>query len=288
MNYEDSGTPTEISQTFRELVVQRYALAMPERLLGSPASDGTLDELLAHKSVRSFSDRPLPEGTIEALVAAAQSASTSSNLQTWSVVAVQDPERKSQAATWCANQEFIRQAPLFFVFIADLARLTWVCEQEGSPGEGLDYFEMFLMAALDATLAAQNAAVAAEKLGLGICCVGGARNHPRELAELLRLPPRTIGLFGMAVGWPAEGLTTTVKPRLPQPGLLHYETYGEAAWGDQVAAYNAIMNAFFEEQGMTDHPVWSKGSAQRVASAKSLSGRHVFRQILEERGFGLK
>ena len=288
MNNESLEISDTSVQTFRELVRRRYGAAAPEVLLHSPASEGALDELFAHKSVRAFADRPLVEGTVEALAAAAQSASSSSNLQTWSVVAIQDPERKSRAATLCANQEFIRRAPLFFVFVADLARLTWVSEQESSPAEGLDYFETFLLAAIDATLAAQNAAVAAEKLGLGICYVGGARNHPRELAELLHLPPRTIGLFGMAVGWPAPALTTTVKPRLPQPGLLHYETYDDVAWEEELRQYNQIMNGFFAEQGLVDHPSWSKTSAQRVASKKSLAGRHVLREILEERGFGLK
>ena len=77
---------------------------------------------------------------------------------------------------------------------------------------------MFLTAAIDTALAAQNAAVAAEGLSLGICYVGSARNHPRELAALLHLPLRVIALFGLAIGWPAEHDATTVKPRLPQPG----------------------------------------------------------------------
>lgn len=49
----------------------------------------TIDQLLEHRSVRAFTDKPLPDGTIETLIAAAQSASTSSNLQVWSVVAIQ-------------------------------------------------------------------------------------------------------------------------------------------------------------------------------------------------------
>ena len=92
-------------------------------------------------------------------------------------------------------------------------------EREELPGAALDYTEMFVTAAIDASLAGQNAAVAAESLGLGICYVGGARNHPQELAALLNLPPRVIALFGLAVGWPVDGDTSEIKPRLPQSGV---------------------------------------------------------------------
>lgn len=278
---------TAQNSTFQELLARRYGESAPEILRDFDFDSPTLEVLFGHKSVRQFKDQPLATGTVEALAAAAQSASSSSNLQAWSLVAVQNPEHKSEVATLCANQEFIRQAPLFFVFIADLARLKWVSDLEESPAEGLDYFESFLLAALDATLAAQNVAIAAESLGLGICYVGGARNHPRELAELLKLPERSIAVFGLAVGWPEEELTTTVKPRLPQPGLLHYETYEAEKWEEEVRDYNAIMHEFYRAQGM-ENPSWTKTVVKRVAKQESLAGRHVLRQILEERGFALK
>ena len=176
--------------------------------------------LLAHKSVRHYKLDALPVGTLEMLGAAAQSAASSSNLQVWSVVAVTDPARKAEAAKLCGNQDSIRQAPLFLVFCADLSRLTAVSERESLPGAALDYTEMFVTAAIDASLAAQNAAAAAEGLGLGTCYIGGARNHPQELAALLKLPPRVIGLFGLTIGWPAEEDMSEIKPRLPQSGLV--------------------------------------------------------------------
>ena len=170
------------------LLRQRYGPDARPAPPGAFADDPTLPVLLGHKSVRHYKPDALASGTLALLGAAAQSAASSSNLQTWSVVALQDPAHKAEAATLCGDQEFIRQAPLFLVFCADLARLTAASEREGFPGAGLDYTEMFVTAVIDAALAAQNAAVAAEGLGLGICYVGAARNHPRELAALLNLP----------------------------------------------------------------------------------------------------
>ena len=222
------------------------------------------------------------------LGAAAQSAASSSNLQVWSVIAIQDPDRKAEAAVLCGDQDFIRQAPLFLVFCADLARLTSASEREDLPGAALDYTEMFLTAAIDTALAGQNAAVAAEGLGLGICYVGSARNHPRELAALLGLPQRVIALFGMAIGWPVENQTTTIKPRLPQTGMIHHETYDAAARDTGITEYNATMHGFYAAQKMNVAGDWSKHSAKRVAGPESLMGRETLREILEERGFGLK
>jgi len=271
-----------------ELLKERYGPDAPALAPGAFADDPILETLLAHRSVRSYRPDPLPPGTLEVLGAAAQSAASSSNLQVWSAVALQDPGRKAEAAALCGDQDFIRQAPLFLIFCADLARLTAASEREGLPSTGLDYLEMFLTAVVDASLAAQNAAVAAEGLGMGICYVGGARNHPRELARLLNLPPRVIGLFGLAVGYPAAGDTSAVKPRLPQTGLIHQETYDIGARDAGVASYGETMRGFYEAQKMNVYGTWADHSAKRVAGPEALSGRDIWRRVLSERGFELK
>lgn len=271
-----------------DLLAERYGADAPAVPPGAFENNPILQALLAHKSVRRYRPDPLPPGTLEILGAAAQSAASSSNLQVWSAVALQDPIHKAEVAGLCGDQDFIRQAPLFLIFCADLARLTAASEREGLPGVGLEYFEMFLTAVIDASLAAQNAAAAAEGLGLGICYVGAARNHPRELADLLHLPPRVIALFGLAVGYPVEGDTSAVKPRLPQPGLLHHETYDAEARDGSVATYDETMRGFYEAQQMNVHGTWANHSAKRVAGPEALAGRDIWRKVLQERGFELK
>jgi hypothetical protein len=121
---------------------------------------------LAHRSVRKFTAHPVTDGELAALVAAAQSASTSSNLQPWSVVAIRDPEHKARLAALANGQQFINQAPLFLVWIADLGRVHRLAERSGRPLDGADYLESTLIAFIDTALAAQNAVIAAESLGL--------------------------------------------------------------------------------------------------------------------------
>jgi nitroreductase len=100
------------------------------RLSSVPWNDA-LDTIMAHRSVRSYRDEPLPPGTLELLIAAAQSAATTSNLQAWSVIAVEDPARKARLASFAANQRHIVDAPLLLVFVADLARLRSISDERG-------------------------------------------------------------------------------------------------------------------------------------------------------------
>ena len=134
--------------------------------------------LLSHRSIRGFLPDALPDKTLETLIAAAQSASTSSNLQTWSVIAVTDPEKKTALARIANNQKHIEQCPLFLVWLADVSRNERLGREEGVTLETIPHFETYLVAAIDAALAAQNATVAAELLGLSMVYIGALRNNP--------------------------------------------------------------------------------------------------------------
>jgi nitroreductase len=268
-----------------ELIRARYRqAAVPAPATSNPALEG----LLSHRSVRAFAARPVPASLVETLVAAAQSASSSSNLQPWSVVAVTDPERKARLSKLAGDQGFIREAPLFLVWLIDFNRLTQVAEGQGGAVEGLDYTESFLLGAVDTSLAAQNAFVALESLGLGAVFVGAIRNRPAEVAAELGLPPKVFALFGLAVGWPDPARPTDIKPRLPQAAVLHREQYG---WGEAqtqaVAAYDPAIRSFQAEQGMTVQD-WTRQAVNRTRDAAALSGRHVMKSVLRAMGFRLR
>lgn len=252
------------------------------------AWNDTLDLLLDHRSVRRFVPDALPANLVETLLAAAQSAPTSSNLQTWSVVAVEDPDRKSRLATLAADQGFIRDAPLFLVWLIDQHKLRAIAQAEGRDAPGaLDYLESFLLGAVDTSLAAQNATVALESLGLGAVYVGAIRNRPAEVAAELGLPPHVFALFGMAVGRPDPAAGLEVKPRLPQTTALFRERY---AWGQTqntaARSYDPRLRAFQQRQGMAEQD-WTTQALNRTAGPQSMSGRHVLGEVLRRLGFAL-
>ncbi len=268
-----------------DLIQKRYGFKSFD---SDPLWNETLATLLSHRSVRAYLPDALPAHTLETLIAAAQSAATSSNLQTWSVVAIADPMRKDALAQLAGNQAHIRQCPLFLVWLADLARLHALAIDRGLPAEGLDYLEMFLTATIDAALAAQNATIAAESLGLGTVYIGAMRNQPERVAATLQLPPHVFAVFGLCVGYPDSTKTAAIKPRLPQTTVLHHETYNLAQQKEGIAQYNEAMRQFYAVQQMNVAGDWVAHSLQRVATAQALNGRDRLKEILQRLGFPLR
>jgi nitroreductase len=246
-----------------------------------PGELPSLDRFLSHRSVRHFSGQPIPESTIEGLVAAAQSAATSSNLQLWSVISVQDRDRRELLADLCGNQDQVRTCSWFFAFLADTHRIEVAAQAAGELADGLDYTEFYTMAVIDAALAAERMVCAAESLGLGICYIGGLRNNPQAIKEVLGLPQGTFGVFGLCIGWPQEPVTAEIKPRLAQESVWFREQYREEP---SVADYDARMSEFYASQNMRTDATWSKRSGRRVGT-KQLTGREVLKDWLQSQGF---
>ncbi|MET0342365.1 MAG: NADPH-dependent oxidoreductase [Polyangiales bacterium] len=265
-----------------QLLHARYG----HEVVARDALNPVLETLLAHRSVRAFSPEALPEGTLELLVAAAQSAPSSSNLQVWSVVAVEDVERKARLAALAGDQAHIREAPLLLVFVADSSRLVRIGARAGRPVEGARYLDTFLMGAIDGALAAQNALVAAESLGLGTVYIGALRNRPEAVGEELGLPPSVFPLFGLVVGKPDAARPASVKPRLPQPAVLHREQYVERPLEADVDRYDEVLARFHASQQLAN-PRWSEHSAARLAGPEALRGRDRLKQALHNLGFEL-
>jgi nitroreductase len=253
----------------------------PRPALTNPA----IELMLNHRSVRGYRPDPLPEGALAAIIAAAQSAATSSNLQTWSVVHVTDPAAKAQCAAMAGGQKHIEECPVFLLFLADLARLNRAAEREGIAHAGNDTLEMFLCATIDAALAAQNAVLAAESLGLSTVYIGGMRNKPEDVAALIGLPQGAAVVFGLCIGYAAEGREGAVKPRLPQEAVLHQGRYELEGQDAAIARYNEAMLAFNRRENPNTTTRWTVHSARRVSGPESLSGRHLLMGALRRMGF---
>jgi nitroreductase len=240
-----------------------------------------------HRSVRGYISDPVPPGTLEVLVAAAQSAATSSNLQTWSVVEVTDPAKRIALAEIANGQKHIIECPLFLVWLADVSRNERMAETEGKTLEGIPYFETFLVASIDAAMAAQNAVAAAESLGLSTVYIGALRNDPERIARMLELPPGAVGVFGLCVGYPKPESAGEVKPRLPQEVVLHRERYSSAAELAQRATYDARLEAFSRRHEMAAY-TWTQRVIGRLGTMKALNGRERLKEILNGLGFPLR
>lgn len=250
----------------------------------------TIEMIHKHASVRSYKSDAVDRSLVEEIVVAGQRASTSSNMQCYSVVVVGDAAKRARLAELCGNQKHIRQAPLFLAWCTDLSRLERVCERRGYRQVSANV-ESFLVSAIDVALAMQNAALAAESLGLGMCYIGAIRNHPLEVIELLALPKLVFPVSGMTLGWPA--LEPKLRPRLPLDAVLHWETYsteGEEAaiqeYDEKMIATGIYAGRHVASSSSSAAPNvydWSEHTARRVSKAV----RVKLRQELAEQGFYL-
>jgi nitroreductase len=240
-----------------------------------------LGKFLNHRSVRKYKADPIDEDTLKGLIAAAQSAATSSNLQLWSVVSVMDPSTREELATMCENYRHVKDCAVFLAFLADHYRLRKAASEVGEQAEGLGHTEFYTMAVVDAALAAERMVCAAESLGIGICYIGALRNDPEGVKRILDLPTGTFGLFGLCLGWPEEPLTAEIKPRLPQESIWFREKYDpEVGVGD----YDQRMHAFYESQKMKGKVNWSMRSGRRV-DLHHMTGRETQLDFLKAQGF---
>lgn len=237
---------------------------------GSPAPD--LPEMgcfLNHRSVRRFKDEPIPEDLMQGLMAAGQSAATSSNLQLWSAISVRSPERREEIAKLCADQHQVRGCAEFLCFFADHYRLRMAAAAVGEEAEGLEFAEFYTMATIDASLAAERLVCAAESVGLGICYIGALRNDPDRVQAFFDLPEGVFGLFGLCLGWPEEPIRSEIKPRLLPSSVFFEERYRRDV---DVHEYDTRMAAFYESQRMKGDVNWSMRSGRRV-DAHHMTGR---------------
>lgn len=240
-----------------------------------------IEQLKSHRSIRKFTDQPIEEALLRALITAGQSAATSSNLQGVSVIRVCKPETRRAMAELAGGQVYVEEAAEFLVFCADLNRSGWCCEQSGKAmADGMT--EHFIIATVDVALFAQNVVVAAESEGLGICYIGALRNDPQQVSDLLVLPENVYPVFGLCLGYPDQD--PECKPRLPLDAVLMEEHY-QPVNAELMAEYDETMRAYYHQRtgGKLDR-VWSRD----VSSLLGKKSRPHMKTFLDSKGFKMR
>ncbi|EEM17858.1 MULTISPECIES: oxygen-insensitive NADPH nitroreductase [Bacillus] len=231
-----------------------------------------------HTSVRKYKQEPIPKNIVERMVQAAQYAASSHFVQAYSVMYVTDENLKVQLAELSGNRH-VKDCAAFFVCCADLKRLETACEKHGTEIKH-DGAEDFIVATVDASLFAQNLALAAESLGYGICYIGGIRNNPEEVSELLHLPDKVYPVFGMTVGVPDE--SHAVKPRLPVKAILHENVYDENKYDELLEEYDRTTNEYYKGRSTNQKDVTWTGSMSAFMSKEK---RMHMKEFLSKKGF---
>ena len=184
-----------------------------------------LQSLHDRKSVRAFTDQPVAEETKLAILTAAVQAPTAGNQQLYTILDITDQTVKEKLVPLCDNQPFIATAPLVLIFLADCRKWHEAfrlggCEPR-KPGLG-----DLMLAVSDTNIAAQNAVVAAESLGLGSCYIGDVMENDEGIRALLKLPEYVFPAAMLVMGYPTEQQKQRPKPeRCALKHIVHENAY---------------------------------------------------------------
>ena len=215
-----------------------------------------LQQLTRRRSVRVFEDRPILPEARQAILEAAVQAPTAGNQQFYTILDITDPKLKEALVHSCDEQPFIAEGKLVLIFCADCRK--WYeafraggCEPR-KPGVG-----DLLLAVSDANIAAQNAVVAAESLGIGSCYIGDIMENYETQRELLHLPEYVFPAAMLVFGYPTAQQLRRQKPeRSPMHTVVHENGYREQAPEE-------LEEMLRCKSGQPDYNAWLKAFCKR-------------------------
>ena len=174
------------------------------------------------RTIRKYESREVEENLLARILTAGTRASTTGNMQVYSVIVTRDDDMKKRLAPAHFNQPMVTEAPVVLTFCADFNRFNLWCRQRGAE-PGYDNFLSFMTAAIDALIVAQTVCSAAEEEGLGICYLGTATYNADKIIEVLDLPTGVVPVATVTIGWPS--VIPDQPDRLPLEAVVHHERY---------------------------------------------------------------
>lgn len=219
-----------------------------------------IQSLYDRKSVRAFTDASGPPEVKQAVLEAAAQAPSAGCQQLYTILDITDQALKDRLADTCDHQPFIAKAPVVLIFCADCrkwynAYLAAGCAPR-APGAG-----DLLLAVDDALIAAQNAVVTAESLGLGSCYIGDIMELCEEHRRLLTLPGWVFPAAMLVMGYPTRQQRDRPKPeRFELTHIVHENGY-------RVMEEAELREMFAPRTGGRDFDDWIQAFCNRKYSS---------------------
>ncbi len=215
--------------------------------------------LTERRSIRRYEREPIPPEALELIYEAIRNTPTSYNGQQFSVIDVSDQAIKEKLYE-ITGQKQIKTCNRFLVFCADFNKIYTIAKAKGiDMPEFTHTLDGIIVGTVDAALAMMSAVTAAESYGLGTCCIGYARTAaPDAVSELLKLPPHTYVVCGLAIGVPRE--MPDMKPKQPISLTIHQNAYRHddltgdlIAYDKEITRYNAIRSGSKTDNDWASH-----------------------------------
>ncbi len=244
-----------------------------------------MNTILNHRSIRKYKSDPIDETLLNDILYAGTRASTTGNMQVYSIIVTKSDEVKQQLAPCHFNQGMVTQAPVVLTFCADFNRFNkWCVQRNAKPG--YDNFLSFFTAAIDALLVAQNVCIAAEQNGLGICYLGTTTYTADKIIDVLKLPLGVVPVTTVVLGYPDE--MPELTDRLPLASILHQEIYQDYSEGDIDQIYQhkeslpLTKKLLDENQKETLAQIFTD---KRYTLKDNVTFSKVLLRVLEQQGF---
>lgn len=221
----------------------------------------TLALLRERRSVRAFTGEHVPQEDLHQILLATRQAPSSINAEGLSLVVVRDPERIAAIAQIAGGQPQVAGADVVVVFVVDYHRTGLAAQQHGREQVIQRSAEGVLVGAVDAGIALATFQTAAHSLGYATTAIGGIRNDPAGLIELLGLPEHTFPVVATTLGVADPEKLPRIKPRMPLASYAMEERYDAHAVAEGVRAYDEELRAWWDEQGMNQMPTWSQDTS---------------------------
>jgi len=237
-----------------------------------------MQTIVHHRSIRRFQDRELPADVKHSLLECAIRAPTTAMGHFYSIIEVADPVLRKSLYEICGKQQSLLRGTIF-IFNLDLRRFRMWANHLSVKRE-INGFTGLIFATIDASLAAQNLALAAESLGLGTVFIGTVGHKAFEVSELLDLPSEVLPIFGLAVGYPAED--PALRPRIPLAFIHHVNHYRDMKPAEIEEAIEVIGTWSAGEGPVERDPVEKRNFIKNILRGRWwIEGEESLRQALQ-------
>jgi len=243
------------------------------------------DFLLERRTIRKYTTEAIGDDLLNDLIKAGCRASTTGNMQNYSIIVTRDEGKKRELSPLHFDQKMITEAPVILTFCADFNRFSkWCVLNNANPG--YDNFLSFMTAAIDALLVAQTICIAAEGRGLGICYLGTTTYMANKIIEVLKVPKGVVPITTISLGWPAEH--PDQPDRLPQEAMVHKEVYSDYSDSDIKRLYSEKerredSRQFIRENNMTT--LAQVFTDVRYKKEDNVYFSNTLLQVLKDQGF---
>ncbi len=222
-------------------------------------------------SLRRYAEKPVTDEDLNIILEGAMRAPTAGNMMSYSILVVKDKEKKERLSITCDHQPFIAKASVVLIFLADMQRVydyLHHCKvEEYSKEKGMALtepgFANLFLASSDALIAAQNAVITAESLGIGSCYIGDIVENYEIHREMFKLPNRVFPIAMLTLGYYPENIQRIKRPRFDKKYIVFDEEY-KALTADEFED----MYRDLEQSRVPNNTVGAKNYGQLLYSRK--------------------